>query len=525
MSEAALKNYLMIDEESNSLRLTLDSQTINILIYTDNPFINDKEPDSLGLEDGFGLRRMKKLMKDHETAFTKFNIKVLNRNQDGKHASQKLKVAGLLEHYDQVWFFGVDQMNLKGPYNPLQGGPESELGDDEVEELCEWMKTGGVLIAGDHANPDPRSGGGSNPETRCPKGVDHETFVGLGRALGHRVPRAGQLRKWHGPPTACAEDSFNTQVKVGAIGIDNPSLDTDSVPQQLLLEKFDGNWNPNPKGLPHPLFLRKTDSEVQWIQVLPDHTHEGELTIPEGLDEEWPAPVEGRKAKPIIVAYGLDKRFASHHREYPMVVVYDGAPVNVGRIVAASTWHHYFNHNLNDFFGDFSPGSVADQLGQFYANVAWWLTPSEKRKAMGCEMFLRLAMHPLIREEMGAGLLNIGRAADFILSKHAGALEAYELLQEAIPDSLRVNLEMVEFPPLNSETNSLPSRELLLGSLVHQYYQAIVNCTNPELADETLAKTFADLNREGVVQAFGLHAKYMESLAIDARNNFGFCLS
>lgn len=530
MPEDLLKNFLIIDEASNSLLVRKDKQTINILFYTDRADVNECLLDPSGTEPSFGVWRLIKLMKDHEPAFAEFKITVLNRNKDHQHASKKLS-KDLLKAYDQVWFFGIHQVNVEGPFTEERGGPQNELDDTEVEALSEWMKInegnegGGLLMTGDHANPDPRSPAGINPSVECPAGADHQAFLGLGRALGHRVPRAGQLRKWHGPPTACIVDSFNTQVRVGGTDINTIGLQADPVPQQLLLERFDSNWNPDFRGMPHPLFLKNKGGVIQWIQVFPDHIHEGQIVIPEGLDEDWPSPPEGRKAKPIVVAYGLDKRFASPCREFPVVVVYDGDPVNVGRIVADSTWHHYFNINLKAFFKDLSEDSVADHIGQYYANLACWLTPQKKRTAIAREILLWLVTHPLIREEIGSGLLSIGRAAVFLLYERATACEIYELLSVIIPDSLCANVGKFHFSRLNFEINALPSQELILGAILTQYDQAIAAFARPDLPTALYEKTFTELNREGLALALDIHAENLECLARDARINLETLLS
>ena len=53
----------------------------------------------------------------------------------------------------------------------------------------------------------------------------------------------------------------------------------------------------------------------------------------------------GDRPRPEIVAYGLTSH-SNTPRRFPMVGVYDGEPVEVGRIVVDSTWHHWFSMNL-----------------------------------------------------------------------------------------------------------------------------------------------------------------------------------
>ena len=104
-----------------------------------------------------------------------------------------------------MWFFGIRQCNVTGQ-------PENELTNAEVADLQSWMDSGGgVLMTGDHANPRPF---GADP------GLD--ALVILGRALGHRVPRAGELRRWEGLPDATIAGSHNTQAPDGVNDLDQP---------------------------------------------------------------------------------------------------------------------------------------------------------------------------------------------------------------------------------------------------------------------------------------------------------------
>ena len=134
------------------------------------------------------------------------------------------------------------------------------------------------------------------------------------------------------------------------------------------------------------------------IDILPDHVHEGAVAIPRAFDPAtWPRR-NGFQAKPEIVAWGTNKAplrlslglgasgvFASW-REVGAVAAYDGEAVGVGRIVAHSTWHHFVNVNLVGFRNpDGSPGKVLARLGEYYANLAMWLSPGALRAAIHSE--------------------------------------------------------------------------------------------------------------------------------------------
>lgn len=510
MTQESLKNSSTTSADESCTYLNAEKPTIRILLYTDDPTIvkdSDKEIDPLS------IGKMKKHLETHSPAFAKIDPVLLSRNSAVGHLpDHKLDVALAKETYDQIWFFGIHQVNkpkfklgLKG------GGPQSELDENEVKELKKWMSEdgmrGGVLVTGDHANPHPDAEIPHSKNKFCPEGFDHEKFLSLGRALGKFVPRAGLLRQWEGPPTLCVEDRFNTQVLSFGTDLEFPGLEIDATPQELILQTFDANGKPAQNGQPHPLFIGRRG---QWIQVFPDHTHEGAVVLPCDFDDEevWPKR-HGMQPVPRVVAYGLDKRT---RRLLKIVAAYNGDSVGVGRVVADSTWHHYFNTNLTNFPPVSEDGSAADQIGQYYRNLAVWLSPLDVRLKMAHAMFSYLANHPLMVEEAGNGVLNIGRTAYRILSQMASACEIHELLQVARPRALRQKFEMLYFPESESVFSHLPSKELILGSVVNQYHQEITRRFGPEDSETRRATDFCEVMEEGFAQAFLAQAETIEEL-------------
>src|ERR1051326_4669149 len=194
----------------------IERPTIKILLYTDAPFDVVKEPVG-----DFGLGRMIALLKAHAPAFADLCVKWESRYPRGStHADNKIHVLLRREQeetgqpFDQIWFFGLHQVNKKN-FDPRLGGggPESELDADEVKALRAWMgQGGGVLMTGDHANLRPEDALEPDPNPPCPYRFGNPPFAGLGRALGRCVQRAGEMRDWDGPPTAREEDSNDTEV-------------------------------------------------------------------------------------------------------------------------------------------------------------------------------------------------------------------------------------------------------------------------------------------------------------------------
>jgi hypothetical protein len=428
--------------------------TIKILIYTDTRDI------SLDGPGGLNVNTLKYLLETKRMGFVKFQLKVINRydgfvapglNNEPK-LPQKLTLK-LLEDVDEIWFFGTYRKKVEQDFDKLEGGRENELDDEEVVVLKTWMARGGVLMSGDHSVPPPE-GQVTDP---------HGTFICLGKALGHRVPRAGQLRKWDGPPTTMPVDSFNTHA--APVGAQDP--ESDSIPQTLSLVLSNG--------MPHPLFL----GETLTIGILPDHKHEGELVIPAVLDDNWPPFDEldgSKKPKPEVVAEGFNNRDG---KNYPVLAVYDGDRLGVGRIVADSSWHHYLDDNLT-VLPDNGQDSIRDLLGQLYQNIALYLAPRCKRKQLSREMTEWIVKHTAVQEERGNEPEIMGKVALKYLSEITTRFERHEFFQ------MVMEAQKTESPSLTSRSpevdSILPSRELVVGSIIRRFHQIAAESLNKDMA-------------------------------------------
>lgn len=455
---------------------------IEILIYTDDPTRVDEERS-------MGIRELRRHINAHQPAFAEIHITLVSRNSDANHHADHLLHHELAKkNYDQVWFFGIHQIN-KEPFMlgiPGGGGPRSELEAAERDDLALRMSvdaderaTGiGILITGDHANPPPHIIPPSGPGQLCPPNVDHRTFIGLGRALGTHVIRGGELRDWEGPPTNCADDSNNTNYLPGGGDLSQAQLQHDANPQPLILPTFDIRGNPSRLGEPHKLFMGKNGT---WIRVLPDHQHEGFVVLPKSFPAtKWP---NGPNFQPLprIIAYGTDRRTG---KRLNILGAYDGDPAKVGRIVSDSSFHHYMNINLKELSAG-SASAEADQIGQFYSNLAVWLSPRKKRREMGVEMIHWLANEPLMVQYVGTGPISIGRFAVSLALEVATSCEIQEILIAMCPDRLRQSIENFIFKPPH-EASSLPSLELLFGSILEEYFIDGVQREDAQSADRDL---------------------------------------
>ncbi len=484
----------------------LSKPSILILAYTDDPRKVTDTSDG----DDFGISRLKRHIAKHAPAFADIKVQLVSRNSEAMPANNLLDSVLKPPKFDEIWFFGIHQKKLKH-YTltfPKGGGPESELNQSEVDLLTAQMRSDGgnpgigVLMAGDHANPPPDIVLEPSDDLFCPP-LDHKLFLSLGRAIGYKVPRAGLMRNWEGPPTHCCEDSFNTQVIPRGGDPYGTFLQADAQPQHLDLKKFDPDGTPNPNGQPHQLFI---DTSGQPIDVFPDHMHEGELLMPEPDPAIWPI-ASGLQPIPRLLAEGTDKR---NGRKLKIVAAYDGDAVNLGRIVADSSWHHYFNVNLNLLRADSPKGSDADRIGQYYANLAVWLAPLSVRRQMAKFMLAWLGQHPLIMEEAGGGPLNLGRAAFRILVRVSSPCEINELLAAICPTQIRNRVESLNWPDLTTPLE-IPSKEILLGAILEAHYHSVTAPFDPDRHDEFVSSNSIEV---GFNRAFTLVAN-MDRLKLD----------
>lgn len=483
-------------------RLAPKKPTIKILLYTDDPQI--APTDDFG--QFFGLGSMIERLKAHTPTFADLEIKWFSRNSDAAHhADNKLdvilnnEVHETDEPFDEIWFFGLHQSNTN-QFSLLarRGGPESELNEDEVAALTEFMDVrdgkggGGVLMTGDHSNETPPNVIVTSHNGNCADTTENEAFLGLGRALGRNVPRAGSLRKWEGPPTYHAENSFSTISEAG--------FQTDRFPQQLLLRTVNADGNPDPNGQPHPLFFYK---EGQFIEVFPDHAHEGAVITPPENDEldprEWPVNEDGIQPRPYVVAFGKDARKPN---PLNIIATYNGDLCDVGRIVADSTWHHYMNLNLKGFQHPAPEGSASDQIGQYYANLAVWLAPKRKREEMARLMLWELARYTLLLEE-NQDAESTGATAQSVMTMVSSGCETHELMQVYTPR------DIAEYYASPANELQLPTRQLFVGSVLKSYHDAMVQAETSGVYAEAIEVD--DIIKTGIDGALERHSYRLQN--------------
>ncbi len=414
----------------------------------------------------FGLSILKEQIESR-SFIPGYLIDVLNRNFDyhpdgtiaNPRATPSKLTSALLAQYDQVWFFGQHLAAFKSDHTTIdgddEGGPQSELDDNEVAALDTWMRTrqGGVLITGDHSNSVANSG------DLIDSTLNGQT-LNLGRALGYRIPRAKQMRVWVGDPSAytgVVDTSGDTEMLV-------MTRQEDGTPQDMRTRTYELKRDLHSIGLMrHPLFLRYTEDPLTnfiGVGVFPDHGHEGALTTPADFtstalgpfpQSDWPLSSYGGQPIPETVAIGINQL---NGQPVGLIAAYDGHQAGIGRIVADSTWHHYVNVNLYGF-REQAP-EVLEEITDYYVNLVSYLTPEITRTAQLRALINYALAVPSVREVRSASISVLGRQAITALRGITTPLMLGDLA-----------LSLINIDTKGSHhrhTSTLPATELWLGA-------------------------------------------------------------
>jgi hypothetical protein len=249
------------------------------------------------------------------------------------------------------------------------------------------------------------------------------------------------MRKWtvtDGVPTIGGTTRFDTnrpatpEQQSGAAII--PSVvERDAVPQKIRWIAEQTLWT-SPfftTSTPHPILCHPT---LGPIDVMPDHPHEGLCFDPD--DPNWISTrrdatynfngysghhfptVNGERPLPRIIAWGdtlgePPLRFAKgpqEARSFPMISVYDGQKIGIGRVVTDSTWHHWFNMNL-DGLAAAADTTDYQKIERYFINIGIWLASPAWRSAMSwCPLVVsRFEYFGLMERTLNTHLLDIGR--------------------------------------------------------------------------------------------------------------------
>ena len=412
--------------------------TVRILVVVDNEISLTEGPSA------FGVGRVVRLLRESTVGCTSFRVDLARRNSaafavDTSPAPNQPRYEGfrfdaldggapVLDRYDEVWCFGFKPGNDAGPDANITSAGALPASDAELAALTRWMndRRGGLLAMGDH---------------------DY-----LGASMCHRIPRIRSMRRWTNaqgvppiggefdPDTALRHDTnqpFTAAQQAGSAEIpfsnqeDSRPQSIDWVPwisQQVSIFKLHQR--------PHPILCHPTHGP---IDVMPDHPHEGwnyeddEIDLTATYDfgtlsgDEYPMNGSGRPA-PMVIAHGTTTpnppydlaKGPSPKKRFAMVSAYDGHQANVGRVVTDSTWHHWFDENLQAI--EAAGGAGWDKISRYFLNVATWLAPPGRRdwcivfEAVKAQ-FTYLGFQEFKR---GAGVFDLGRSLHVHLSRYLG---------------------------------------------------------------------------------------------------------
>jgi hypothetical protein len=307
-----------------------------------------------------GLQYVMSLLQSRAYYYVDFDIATAHRDGTDPSATisgaKKLTDLDIINKYDEIWFFGLNST--------------PNLTPAEVTVLDQFMaapKSGGVLVTGDHAD--------------------------LGKGIAGQIKRAGQMRLYPAPPAA--SPGWNTTLVEGPDANATYDFDeqSDDTPQRIRYRRYSLS---SPLILqrryrPHPVLCGPDGP----IDVLPDHQHEGEAIAPAVAagDPNWPTKA-GHQEKPEVIAWGRikDPSATKHGQEIGVISAYNGHNVDVGRIVADSTWHHWFDINITGVapspsayagFDATANGQAAlKKIDTYFLNCAVWLAPPDRQSAM-----------------------------------------------------------------------------------------------------------------------------------------------
>jgi len=300
-----------------------------------------------------GLQHVQTLLESRPYFNVDFDITTAHRDGDGG-SPLRLTDLDILNKFDEIWFFGIKS--------------DPNLTQAEVDVLDKFMeKSGGVLVTGDHGN--------------------------LGKGIAGQITRAGEMRQYPAPGSGPRESNTTLEEGPDENSTFNEFDQSDDCPQTIRYIRFPVA---TPLGFkwrfsPHPLLCGPDGP----IDVFPDHGHEGEAVVPAITPQntKWPTK-NGHQETPFVIAKGLikDPDAIKHGQEIGLVSAYNGHNVDVGRIVADSSWHHWFDINLLGVFNPPSPyagfdatprGQIAlKKIESYFLNCGVWLAPAGKQAEM-----------------------------------------------------------------------------------------------------------------------------------------------
>lgn len=441
---------------------------VRIAVYAEGPIRFDG--------GGFdGLQHMIGALKADPWWWVTFELTLIHRGTDSSADEQNKRLDQIvLSDYDELWLFGLASGNL--------------LSSGERAAVHAFMDAGGgVLHTGDHAS--------------------------LGQGIAGNIKRVGKLRQY--PAPAATAPVWNNTLREGPTPGYQFVDQSDDVPQRIRLRRYPV-WSSYPNWFwrrqPHPILCGLKGP----IDVFPDHQHEGEAIAPSSYPgSEWPSK-SGFQPKVDVIAWGrILSPDADAGRELGLVSVYNGHRADVGRIVADSTWHHWFDINLDGFAASASGRGHLDEILNYFLNCAVWLAPPGRQRAMRNAMLWGgIWRHPFVDWTERLHPRWLGAQARDVFSRYAPQCTLYSWILDLIPIHVVKDLRIaiphsdVEFP--------IAFEELVLGTALAPLVEHVqksngIPARGPELdlVDVAFAQAVpkALKSLQGELGVFGKHVQ------------------
>ena len=314
----------MLNESLNKIKILDPNQHVLEAIKRENKFIDLEfyspcRPATLKIllvVDGsisfsqgadFGLSDVIDTLRDPVYSYVRFEVTMATRmgiaQEDATPGNYAPRYRGFqfdrlegngsltIDKFDQLWLFGINS------------GDANATSNSELQVLTKWMNAGGGLFA---------TG-------------DHDT---LGEALCKNIPRVSTMRKWtiaDGVPTGTQATRHDTnrpatpgQANTAGGNPDVMPFDnqSDNVPQPIELQLYSPLWTSSLfpfKKQAHPVMC---DPKRGFINVFPDHPHEGWVRDSDDIDltaaydfgggvsgDHYPTGSSGVRPTPKVVAW------------------------------------------------------------------------------------------------------------------------------------------------------------------------------------------------------------------------------
>ena len=394
------------------------------------------------------LRHIRKLLESQPYPHVRFTVTTAHRDNSTNPIQNidlgpvRLPNLSIMNDFDVIWFFGS---------RAFLPAAERDAHNELMRRFMGPEKLGGVLVTGDHS--------------------------ALGRGIAGTIARGGAMRLWTIPGTG--KDRHSTLVDAENNALFNTEDESDDRPQTINYTRFPLGASTGVTLQPHPV-MSGPDGP---IDVLPDHEHEGAAVAPieeTGDTTIWPKVGEHQEL-PVVIAHGQTIDPNVNFRQFGVVSVYNGHAVEVGRIIADSSWHHWLDSNLRGLEKTPEGQAALKKIDAYFLNCGSWLAPPAKqREIRNTAWWSIVRAREVVEIPPDAPLEYFGERAVKELKRFASSSAVSEwILGPAVFNDALSNGETVQLSASSSLLN-VSVQQLIAGgilkTLMHQ-----VGPFNPEI--------------------------------------------